>query len=102
MYINLRFTEEQCNELLSKIGYNTEVVTLYYSKDLDPYGKQTELIGYEWKVCYEGKKPKELCVEKPLLEDCRKYLYDNVVQKVISDWIFNMMLVHTPFCSYRD
>ena len=35
----------------------------------------------EYKVCYKGEKPKELCVEYPLLDECRKYLYDNVIER---------------------
>lgn len=98
MYINLRFSEEQCDELLSKIGYKTEITTLYFYKDSDPYGRHRELSGLDWKVTYKGEKPKKLCAEYPLLEECREYLHDNVTQKIISEWIFKMMLDHPLPC----
>ena len=39
MYINLQLSDDQCNELVSRLGYKIETVTLYYYKDIDPYGK---------------------------------------------------------------
>ena len=92
MYINLQFSDDQCNELVFKLGYKIETVTLYYYKDIDPHGKYKELDGNEWKVVYKGEKPQELCKEKPFLDECRKYLYHNVVQEIVSNCFFNMIL----------
>ena len=91
-YINLQLSDDQCNELVSKLGYKIETVTLYYYKDIDPYGEYKELDGNVWKVIYKGEKPQELCKEKPFLDECRKYLYHNVVQEIISNCFFNMIL----------
>ena len=102
MDVKLEFSDEQCNELLSRIGYKIETVKLYFYKSDDPYGKKQDFVGYEWKVCYVGEKPKELCKENPLLEECRDYLFHNVAQEVISKWLFKIMLNHLPFCNYRD
>ena len=93
-YINLQLSDDQCNELLSRLGYKIETVTLYYHKDIDPYGKHKELDGNEWKVIYKGEKPKELSKEKPFLDECRKYLYHNAVQEIVSNCFFNMILQH--------
>jgi len=97
MYINLKLSDDQCNELLSRLGYKIETITLYCYKDIDPYGKYKELYGNEWKVIYKGEKPQELCKEKPFLDECRKYLYHNVVQEIVSNCFFNMILQHNPF-----
>ncbi len=94
MYITLQLSDDQCNELLSRLGYKIETVTLYYCKDIDPYGKYKELDGNEWKVIYKGEKPQELCKEKPFLDECRKYLYHNAVQEIVSNCFFNMILQH--------
>jgi len=94
MYINLQLSDDQCNELLSRLGYKIETATLYYYKDIDPYGKYKELDGNEWKVIYKGEKPKELSKEKPFLDECRKYLYHNAVQEIVSNCFFNMILQH--------
>ena len=93
-YINLQLSDDQCNELLSRLGYKIETVILYYYKDIDPYGKYKELDGNEWKVIYLGEKPQELCKEKPFLDECRKYLYPNAIQKIVSNCFFNMILQH--------
>ena len=92
MYINLQLSDDQCNELLSRLAYKIETVTLYYHKDIDPHGKYKELDGNEWRVVYKGEKPQELCKEKPFLDECRKYLYHNVVQEIVSNCFFNMIL----------
>ena len=102
MTFNLEFSDEQCSELLSKMGYKTDMVYLYFYKDVDPYGKEQELDSLACKVYYRGDKPKELCVERPMIENCRKYLFHNVFQKVFNNWLFNIMLKHSPFCDYRD
>ena len=92
MYINLQFSDDQCDKLISKVGYNVETITLYYYSDIDPYGKYQELNGTDFKVAYKGEKPKELCVERPLLSECRKYLYSNVIEKIVNECIFNAIL----------
>jgi len=97
MIFKLEFSDEQCKELLTRIGYKTEIVKLYFYRDDNPYGICQEFVGYEYKVCYKGEKPKELCVEYPLLDECVKYLYDNVMKETLNNWIFNVMLQHNPF-----
>ena len=93
-YINLQLSDDQGYELLSRLGYKIETVTLYYYNDVDPYGKYKELNGEKWKVIYKGEKPKELSKEKPFLDECRKYLYHNAVQEIVSNYFFNMILQH--------
>ena len=92
MHINLQFSDGQCDKLISKVGYNVEIIKLYYYSNIDPYGKYQELNSTDFKVAYKGKKPKELCVERPLLSECRKYLYSNVIEKIVNECIFNAIL----------
>ena len=92
MYINLQFSDDQCDKLIYKLGYKVETMTLYYYSDIDPYGEHKKLNSTDFKVAYKGEKPKELCVERPLLRECSKYLYSNVIQKVVSECIFNAIL----------
>lgn len=94
MYINLQLSEEQCELFLFKMGYKVETITLYTTVDIDPYGKQQKIVGHEWKVAYEGIKPKELCKNHPLFEECRKYLYNSVVQEVFSKSLFTILMQH--------
>ena len=77
-----------------EIPYKIETVTLYYHNDIDSYGKCKELNGAKWKVIYKDEKPKELSKEKPFLDECRKYLYHNAVQEIVSNCFFNMILRH--------
>ena len=88
----LEFSDEQCDKLIYKLGYKVETITLYYYSDIDPYGKYKELNSIDFKVAYKGEKPKELCVERPLLSECSKYLYSNVIEKVVNECIFNAIL----------
>ena len=92
MYINLQCSDGQCDKLIYKVGYKVETMTLYYYSDIDPYGEHKKLNSTDFKVAYKGEKPKELCVERPLLRECSKYLYSNVIQKVVSECIFNVIL----------
>lgn len=102
MIFKLEFSDEQCKELLTRIGYKIEIVKLYFYRDNNPYGTSQEFVGYEYKVCYIGEKPKELCAEYPLLDECKKYLYDISMKEILNNWLFNIMLKHSPFCDYRD
>lgn len=92
MIFKLEFSDEQCKELLTRVGYNVETITLYYYSDIDPYGKYQELNSTDFKVAYKGEKPKELCVERPLFSECSKYLYSNVIEKIVNECIFNAIL----------
>ena len=92
MYINLQFSDDQCDKLIYKLGYKVETITLYYYSDIDPYGKYQELNSTDFKVVYKGEKPKELCVERPLFSECSKYLYSNVIEKIVNECIFNAIL----------
>lgn len=92
MIFKLEFSDEQCKELLTRVGYNVETITLYYYSDIDPYGKHQELNSTDFKVAYKGEKPKELCVERPLFSECSKYLYSNVIEKIVNECIFNAIL----------
>ena len=88
----LEFSDDQCDKLIYKLGYKVETITLYYYSDIDPYGKYQELNSTDFKVAYKGEKPKELCVERPLFSECSKYLYSNVIEKIINECIFNAIL----------
>lgn len=56
MYINLQFSDDQCDKLIYKLGYKVETITLYYYSDIDPYGKYKELNSTDFKVAYKGGK----------------------------------------------
>ena len=88
----LEFSDDQCDKLIYKLGYKVETITLYYYSDIDPYGKYQELNSTDFKVAYKGEKPKELCVERPLFSECSKYLYSNVIEKIVNECIFNAIL----------
>ena len=72
MYINLQFSDDQCDKLIYKVGYKVETMTLYYYSDIDPYGEHKKLNSTDFKVAYKGGKPKELCVERPGRSESRK------------------------------
>lgn len=96
MIFKLAFSDEQCTELLSKAGYTIEVVTLYFNPDSDPYENDlnsSNLRGLNYKVAYKTNcKPEVLCKEKPLVSECRDYMYDNVVEKTLNGWIYDIVL----------
>jgi hypothetical protein len=104
MKINFDFSDEQCARLLGKIGYIVEVVTLYYNPDTDPYENEinsSELRGVNYKVAYKaGYKPEVLCKEKPLVNECLDYMYENVVEKTLNQWFFDMLLMHNPWWAH--
>ena len=102
MRVNVEFSEEQCSQLLAKCGYMTEDVTLYYNPDPNPYNNEKEcdpslLRAVEYKVAYQnGKKPEELEKEYPLVDECRAHLYPTVLDRVVSDYLFYVMVQHSP------
>jgi len=94
MNFRLDFSDEQCANLLEKAGYVIETVTLYYNPDTDPYENEinpSELRGLNYKVAYPRySKPEALCKEKPLVSECRGYLYYGVIEKFINDWLYGI------------
>ena len=103
MKVNIEFNEEQCNTLLGIQGYVVEEVMLYYNPDTNPYdnGKECDpslLRGVKYKVAYKGGyKPEELKKEFPLIDECRAYMYSNVVDSLITNWLYHVMLKHEPY-----
>lgn len=92
MIFNLEFSNEQCEELLSKLDYKVETVPLYYELSIDPYGKENDLVNSDFKIAYPSKdKPQKLCEEHPLLEECKEYLYHTVVQKILNQQFFKLL-----------
>ena len=100
MKIDFDFSNEQCAIILRKMGYTTEMVRLYYNPDTDPYENETEtseLRGMDCKVVYQaGHKPEALEKEKPLVSECMNYMYDKAVNRIFSNWFYNILLQHNP------
>ena len=104
MKVDIEFNDAQCSTLLDMQGYVVEEVTLYYNPDTNPYydnGTECDpslLRGVEYKVAYKrGHKPAELEKEYPLISECRIYAYSNVLNNLVSNWLYHVMLKNEPY-----
>ncbi len=97
MKLDFEIPEVVCDRIIKKMDFVTEKVILYYN-ELDDDSDMSSLKGIEYVVIYEkGHKPKALEKEKPLLDECEKYLRDKVLKEFFSQWLVNTMLQHCPW-----
>ncbi len=93
MVLNINFSPDYCDAILSKCGYVTETVTASFPKYMDSYGKNDEIdremFTIDVKVAYKkGKRPSFLDKDVITTEECSEFRYERVVEDV-----FNKMLL---------
>ena len=92
MNIELNFTKEQTDMLLKKHGYVIEDALMWYpiyegsDESNTNFGKCHVSLAYLSSVNRGWRE-----VEKPLMNDYKEFLYDNVVKKLVNDLIFQRL-----------
>lgn len=93
MEIKLCFTEEQISELLEKHGYVVEDVLMWYplydgmDKSSTNFGKRYVKLAYPNGMDCPWKKG-----EKTFFENYKDFLYDKIVERLISNLVFQKII----------
>ena len=97
MKLEFELNDYECNDLLKMHNFVSEEVIAYYNASVDPYNQEEEnescdLKPIKVKIAYqEGKRPKELEKEHPMLKSLEKYDFNKVVTKVFNARLWNII-----------
>lgn len=98
MKIEINIPEMMCRDILSKNDYVAEKVTLYYDENADYeyiMPGPRSLRGVERKVAYpRGRKPECLTTEYPMMDECKDFEYDRVVNDLFCSWLYEVMYMY--------
>lgn len=97
MKIDIELTKKQCMDILCANNYVCDDVTLYYTFNVNPYNSNVpnpeDLRAVNTKVAYEkDNKPEFLNSEYPMLEDAEEFIFDKVINRLISQMFINSIL----------
>ena len=95
--MKIEISKETCNKILKWYDYVTEKIILYYDEykfcglcELSKYVPCECIVAYP-----KNKRPEVLNADEPLMKDCKKIMYDNVIQE-----LFNKRLLETMFNNF--
>lgn len=94
--IEIVIPEEMCGFLLNEFKYVTERVTLYYDMN-EGFGNSPEFREMRCTVAYhDGDRPEVLNSEKPLANECKEIMYDQVISDLFNTYLLLVVMMHKP------
>ena len=97
MRIKINISNETCEDLLKHYGYTSEKLLLYYNiySEYEVEPSDENLRAVESTIAYPlSERPEVLNSERPMVDDCREFMYDTVVER-----LFNKRLLEVMFDS---